>query len=287
MSDANLQSLLVNWLQQQGHSGTYRLQVLAGGDINETFLLTTDDGGNYCLKQNLSAPADFFACEAEGLAAIAASKTLRVPRVYVVQRHFIVMEYLKPAAPGPRYWQNLGEQLVSMHSQATKTFGFVQDNYCGRLRQINTQTGDGYEFFREYRLVPQGEMAMASGQLDQKEFEDLLRFAERLPQLVPAQEPALLHGDLWAGNIHCCGQGEAALIDPAAYWGWPEADLAMTLLFGGFDEEFYRSYENARPLEPGWRQRAEIYNVYHLLNHANLFGGGYARSAMSIIRRYL
>lgn len=288
MKDANdIQQALARWLESTGHSSNYQLRPLSGGDINDTCLLTPDDGGTFCIKQNQSAPADFFACEAQGLAAIAATGTVRVPKVFVVHQGFLLMEYLRPAPPGPEYWSMLGAQLARMHSLKSDQFGFNEDNYCGRMRQINTPGEDGYRFFGEHRLLYQGKLALDHGELNARDFDLLQRFVERLPDLIPQQAPALLHGDLWSGNVHSDENGEPALIDPAVYWGWPEADLAMTLLFGGFSEDFYRSYEVQRPLDSGWRDRAEIYNVYHLLNHANHFGGGYGRRAISIVRRYV
>lgn len=288
MTDAkDIHRTLAEWLENAGHSSIYRLQPLSGGDINDTCLLRTDDGASFCIKQNLSAPADFFSCEGRGLAAIAATGTLRVPRVFLVQEAFILMEYLQPAPPCASYWQTLGTQLARMHGKARDEFGFTEHNYCGRMRQINTLTQDGYRFFAEHRVLHQGKLALAGGELEANEFDRLVKFTEQLTDLIPQQAPALLHGDLWSGNVHRDENGEPVLIDPAVYWGWPEADLAMTLLFGGFDEAFYRSYESLRPLDSGWRNRADIYNLYHLLNHANHFGGGYARRAMSIVRRYV
>lgn len=277
---------LERWLKQTGHAGPYQRQLLSGGDINNTLLLTTETGQQFCIKQPPHAPPDFFACEAEGLAAIENTQTLRTPRVMAVEKHFIVLEYLPSGRRHKMYWQQLGEQLAAMHLSPCSRFGFHQDNYCGRLKQINHLAEDGHQFFREHRLHYQAGMALASGLLSQADVDAIAKLGERLPELIPKQKSALLHGDLWAGNIHGDGRGNPVVIDPAVYWGWPEADLAMTLLFGGFNEGFYQSYEAVRPLDSGWRERSEIYNIYHLLNHANHFGGGYARQAMAIVKRY-
>lgn len=287
MKDAKeSQTPVGRWLQQAGYSPHYELQPLYGGDINDTALLRTADGRTFCIKQNLTAPPDFFSCEAEGLAAIRASGTLRVPQVFTTDEHFILMEYIKPNTKSDDYWQNLGKQLATLHLQARDHFGFTADNYCGQTPQINEPCKDGYAFFRDHRLLYQAEMALQKGRLSPAAVEQLRRFAERLPELIPDEKPALLHGDLWSGNIHSDQNGEPVVIDPAVYWGWPEADIAMTLLFGGFDDGFYHAYELVKPMESGWRERAAIYNIYHLLNHANLFGSGYARQAMKVVSRY-
>lgn len=275
-----------DWLVSQGFSADYQLTPLAGGDINDTALLRTACGQQFCIKQNSRAPSDFFKAEAAGLNAIADSRSLRVPKVLFVSEMFIILEYIEPGRKNARYWQNLGEGLAQLHRQKKKQFGFSEDNYCGLTLQRNPFTDNGYDFFREQRLLFQAHTAFDRGLLTKAEVETIEQFAARLPDLVPEQEPALLHGDLWGGNIHSDVQGDPVLIDPAVYYGWPEADLAMTTLFGGFSEEFYQSYLSINPLEKAWRERMPVYNLYHLLNHLNLFGGGYRSQVMAIVNRF-
>ncbi len=173
-----------------------------------------------------------------------------------------------------------------MHRQPAPAFGFSIDNYCGRTPQPNPQTPSGHEFFAEHRLMYQGRLAHEQGHLGRHELDALERLCTRLPTLIPDQSPALIHGDLWGGNIHCDGEGQPVLIDPATHWGWPEAELAMTRLFGGFDPEFYEHYLAENPLEPGWRERVPLYNLYHLLNHLNLFGSSYYPQVIQIVNQY-
>lgn len=275
-----------DWLQSQGFSGDYTLTPLAGGDINETALLRSAEGRQFCIKQNPGAPADFFQAEAAGLIALANSRTLRVPEMLHVARGFIILEYIEAGRRKPRYWRALGEGLAVMHRQKQTQFGFPEDNYCGLTPQRNTFSKDGYDFFREQRILFQAELAFGKGLLNKREVRIIETVAGKLERLIPFQEPALLHGDLWGGNIHTDSSGEPVLIDPAAYYGWPEADLAMTTLFGGFSDEFYASYLSVNPLESGWRERLPLYNLYHLLNHLNLFGGGYHSQVMAVAQRF-
>jgi protein-ribulosamine 3-kinase len=277
----------VDWLNKAGFGAAYQLTPLAGGDINDTALLTTASGERFCIKQNHATPADFFAAEAAGLDAIANTGTLQVPRVVFVAKRFLVLEYLPAAGKKPDYWDKLGMGLAQMHRQKRDHFGFGLDNYCGLTPQPNPASGDGYAFYRDHRILYQARLALDKGLLGNSEIDLIERFANKLPDLVPPQSPALIHGDLWPGNIHADDNGDPVLIDPAAYWGWPEAEIAMTLLFGGFDESFYQSYMKCNPLEPGWRERASIYNVYHLLNHLNLFGGSYRSQVLSAVKRFV
>ncbi|MEX1032121.1 MAG: fructosamine kinase family protein [Cellvibrionaceae bacterium] len=285
-NDNSLINTLTDWLSAEGLSTDYQLQALAGGDINETALLITARGHRFCVKQNNQAPPDFFTAEAEGLRAIAASNTLRVPEVVFVAEQFIVLEYIAPRKRNANYWRMLGEGLAQLHSVVRPQFGFSMDNYCGLTPQPNPLIDDGHEFFRDQRILYQARMAFDRGLLNKQELKTIERFTARLSNLIPQQPAVLIHGDLWSGNIHSDENGDPVLIDPAAYQGWAEADIAMTLLFGGFADAFYHSYQAVNPLESGWREKADIYNVYHLLNHLNLFGGGYHAQVMAIVKRY-
>lgn len=277
---------LQDWFKQRLQTSIAERTPLAGGDICQTERITTTDGRQLCVKQQPHAPPDFFAAEAEGLSALASSGCVRTPQVYSAEPGFIVMEYLAPAPPGPDYWAELGRGLAQMHRQPVAGFGFTRDNYCGATPQPNPDYEDGHAFFAEQRLRHQGRMALESGQLEPAEFERLDRLCQRLKSLIPAQHPALLHGDLWSGNIHSDSCGAPVLIDPACYWGWPEADMAMTCLFGGFSERFYRAYLEVNPLEPDWRERVPLYNLYHLINHLNLFGSSYHPQVNQVLERY-
>jgi fructosamine-3-kinase len=277
---------VANWLQQQGYGGVVASSPAAGGCINNGAHLVTESGAHFFLKTNANAPADLFAREAEGLEALAGTRTLRVPAVVLVDEGFLLLEDLQPAARTAGYWPQLGRGLAQLHAHTQAHFGFAHDNYIGLTPQPNGWLADGYVFFAERRLHHQAHLAHSHSLLSADQVAAVERLAARLPQLVPPQPASLLHGDLWAGNVLAGATGAPALIDPAAYFGWAEADLAMTALFGQFPGEFYSAYTEVRALEPGWRERFDVYNLYHLLNHLNLFGGGYYAQVMAVVERY-
>jgi fructosamine-3-kinase len=277
---------VAEWCLAQNFGQVTRVRPVGGGCINHGARLETESVQSFFLKSNTSAPADMFRREAEGLQALCVPGGPRVPRPLLVGEDFLLLEDLAPAPPQPSYAESLGRQLAALHAHVSGRFGFAADNYLGSTPQPNPWTADGHAFFAEQRLLYQARLARARGLLDSSGLARAERLARRLPELVPAQPAALIHGDLWAGNAITGPQGEPALIDPAAHYGWPEAELGMTALFGGFSEDFYRAYEESTRLQPGWRERLPIYNLYHLLNHLNIFGAGYLGQVQSILRRF-
>jgi fructosamine-3-kinase len=227
-----------------------------------------------------------FTREAEGLDALRVPGGPRVPQPYLHGARFLLMEDLAPAPRRKDYWSTYGRQLAALHTSTNEQFGFAHDNYIGSTPQPNPRTADGYAFFAEQRLRFQARLARDKSLLNDADMTQIEGIADRLEELVPKQPASLLHGDLWSGNATTDSGGRPAIIDPAAHYGWAEADLAMTDLFGGFHPAFYAAYEEARPLAPGWRERFPIYNLYHLLNHLNLFGRGYYRQLKSILERF-
>jgi fructosamine-3-kinase len=205
---------------------------------------------------------------------------------HLFDQAFLLLEDLAPAPPCSDYWVIFGRQLAALHNTISRSFGFDHDNYIGSTSQSNPWTPDGYRFFAEQRLLYQGELAGRQGYLGAADLKRLMRLAARLPELVPAQPASLIHGDLWGGNAISDAKGLPALIDPAAHFGWAEAELAMTALFGAFPEAFYQAYAEVHPLEKVYRQRFPIYNLYHLLNHLNLFGASYLGQVQSILQRF-
>jgi fructosamine-3-kinase len=197
-----------------------------------------------------------------------------------------LLEDLSPATRRADYWPTLGRQLAVLHNHTAEQFGFAHHNYIGSTPQPNPWTEDGHAFFAEHRLGYQARLAQAADLLSADDARRVERLAARLTDLIPAQPASLIHGDLWSGNAISDAEGRPALIDPAAHYGWAEAELAMTALFGGFPDSFYRAYEDARPLDAGYRERFPLYNLYHLLNHLNLFGRGYLGQVQSILRRF-
>jgi len=283
----HLPDSISHYLHSQGWGKITSAEPVGGGCINDARCVTTSNGPQLFLKLNTSTPPDMFQREAEGLNALTVEGGPRVPRPYLVGEEFLLLEYLSPARPAKDYWETLGRRLAHVHATTQPRFGFAHDNYLGSTPQPNRWDENGFNFFAEQRLLFQGKLAREHGRLSQARLNQIEKLAARLNELVPEQPASLLHGDLWSGNVIAGPEGQACLIDPAAHFGWAEADLAMTTLFGGFSESFYAAYAAARPLAPGYRSRFEIYNLYHLLNHLNLFGSSYLGSVEQILAKYI
>ena len=264
-------------------------QAVGGGCIHRAYKVS-GDGQDWFVKVNDAGRADLFAAEADGLAALAQTP-LRSPRVIcrgVAGGHsFLALEWLTLGAGAPRDYAKLGEQLARLHGIRGTRFGWRRDNYIGATPQVNAGDDDWTRFFGAARLAPQLVLARKNGHAALcAKGEALL---EGLPGLLVAHTPApsLLHGDLWGGNAAFLADGTPVLFDPAVYFGDREADLAMTELFGGFAESFYAAYRAHAPLEAGYRVRKTLYNLYHVINHANLFGGAYAAQAARMMDELL
>jgi len=281
-----LPDLVKDWCIAQGHGEVVSARPVGGGCINNGARLQTTSGTTFFLKTNRSAPEDMFAREAEGLRVLFVKDGPRLPQPFLHGLDFLLLEDLRPARARPDYWPEFGGRLAALHNHTSSRFGFEHDNYIGSTPQPNTWDEDGYHFFTEQRLGFQAGLAQRKGLLGADERRRVERLCQRLPDLIPAQPASLIHGDLWSGNAITDAEGGPAIIDPAAYYGWAEAELAMTALFGAFPEAFYRAYQDVRPLERGFVERFPLYNLYHLLNHLNLFGSGYWGEVAAILRRY-
>jgi fructosamine-3-kinase len=264
---------------------------VGGGSVSECYRWHCRAGALF-VKLGAATGAAALAAEAAGLTELAGTRTVRVPRVLATGLSagaaFLALEWLEPGPRTTRSEQLLGEALAALHAVTAPRHGWSRDNTIGGTPQLNTWAEDWVEFFRERRLRPQLERALAGG------YAPLLaapgaRLIESLPRLLAGHQPAasLLHGDLWGGNWFASSGGAPAVFDVAVYYGDAETDLAMTRLFGGFGPAFYRAYEALRPSVAGAAQRRELYNLYHVLNHANLFGGGYAAQARAMIEALL
>lgn len=262
---------------------------LGGGCINRGFALAGADGRRYFAKLNDADRLDMFAAEADGLRELAAAGVVRVPRPIASgrggQTAFLVLEWLNLG--GRERPDDLGRQLASLHRHSRATFGWWRDNHIGSTPQANSPLPDWVDFFRARRLRPQFDLARRNAAP-----RGLLRQGEQLLECLEAffpgyhPTPSLLHGDLWGGN-HGYADGLPVVFDPAVYYGDREADLAMTELFGGYPAAFSAAYRESWPLDPGYRVRRHLYNLYHVLNHFNLFGGGYAAQAERMAGRLL
>ena len=263
---------------------------VGGGDISAAWQLDAGDRTLF-LKTGPVTSAEMFAAEAEGLSEIAQAKAVRVPEVFAVGQTadtaFLALEWLPFERPGADCEQRFGEQLARMHRTTKNRFGWHRDNTIGLTPQHNRWSADWAEFFGEHRLGYQLELAAKNGYSGELQRQGR-RLMKRLPSLFDnyMPSPSLLHGDLWGGNWACSG-GEPVIFDPAVYYGDRETDLAMTRLFGGFGHAFYDAYESAWPLAPGSAARQHLYQLYHVLNHLNLFGGGYQGRALALIRTLL
>ncbi len=295
MIPASLQIPFQNAVRAAGDLSDVRSSgPIGGGCINQALRVATAENV-YLLKWHAKAPPGMFSVEARGLRLLQASSTVQVPQVFAAadagSAHpgYIILEWLEPA---PRRASAdmaiLGEQLAALHAVTRPQYGLDHDNYIGTTPQINTPDADWIVFFRERRLRYQVELAARNGYLPAARRRGLERLLERLPNLLDAVErrPALIHGDLWGGNLLPTGNN-VALIDPAVYFADREAELAYTQMFGSFDPRFYAGYRAAWPLAPGYEDRRELYNLYHLLNHLNLFGESYAGHVDAVIRRYV
>lgn len=266
---------------------------IAGGDINDAYELILTNGERVFMKSNRRSDASFFTAEVEGLAAIADTGAIGTPQVLGCGtdngRAFLLLSFVSSTSRVPDYWEVFGRQLARMHSADTSGhvtgYGFKSDNYIGCSRQINTPHSEWIRFFRDCRLSPQ--FRMADRYFDAAERKRINRLLDRLDTLlIEPEHPSLLHGDLWSGNFMTGADGKAWLIDPAVYVGHAEADIAMTELFGGFSAAFYSAYREAAPMQAGYEDRRDLYHLYQLLNHLNMFGGSYLSSVSRIVKRY-
>jgi protein-ribulosamine 3-kinase len=265
------------------------LRDLAGGDINQAALIGDGDT-HWFLKYHLHAPGDMFEAEAQALEEISELGCIRVPRAIATghdaQAHWLVLEFLDLTSSGPE--SQLGEQLAAMHEPDFKHYGWSRDNYIGTTPQHNTPTESWTDFWRDRRLLPQLEMAKTNG-FGGRLLSTGDRLLDNMEHVMDGYQPpaSLLHGDLWAGNKAFTRDGQAVIFDPASYQGDRETDIAMTELFGGFGADFYAAYEARMPLPDGYRLRRDLYNLYHVLNHLNLFGQAYLGRCESMISSLL
>jgi fructosamine-3-kinase len=260
---------------------------VSGGDINDAFRVDLSDGRRVFVKTNSRADAAMFAREAEGLAWLAEPAALRVPAVRAVGAAFLVLEHIERGARGRDFDERLGRGLAALHRAGASSVGWRDDNFIGTLPQDNGHEDDWPTFYARRRLAPQLERAARAGRATGAMQRGFARLYERLPELVgPAEPPARLHGDLWGGNCFADDGGSPVLIDPAVYGGHREMDLAMMQLFGGFSDRVLAAYDEALPLAPGWEERVPLYQLYPLMVHVNLFGGGYASSVERVLARY-
>ncbi len=264
-------------------------QIRGGGCINSCYRLRTPQGA-FFIKYHQERYLDMFEKEYEGLIALKESCELTVPQPlgYGISsgKAFLLMEFLESTAPAASYWKQLGQGLAHLHRLSHDKFGWSTDNYIGRLPQKNSWTTEWVDFFVVNRLHPQIALARNNQLLPPATQTNLEKLIGNLNELLILENAALLHGDLWSGNVMVGPAGQPCIMDPATYYGHREIELAFTTLFGGFDKKFYQAYQETYPLQSGFESRFEIYNLYPLLVHLNLFGSGYLGDIQRTLKRY-
>lgn len=262
---------------------------VSGGCINEGYRVE-GSGQTYFVKLNRPNQSEMFAAEALGLQQMAATNSILVPNPIcwgeTQSNSYIVMDWLELGSGSAGAWQEMGRQLAYMHKAGgSEQFGWDRNNTIGSTPQINTWCDRWADFWAETRIGYQIRLANRNG----GGFPDATKVAACIREILTDvnPKPALVHGDLWSGNAAIASDGSPVIFDPAAYYGDREVDIAMTELFGGFPPSFYRGYEEVWPLDAGYGDRKDLYNLYHILNHFNLFGGGYGSQAKRILQRFM
>ena len=262
---------------------------VTGGCIHNGTRLETNRG-IFFMKWNQANVVGNFHAEQRGLLLLKKFSKFRIPAPILVgsssEHAIFIMEWLAPGPGKPDFWQEFGEKLAALHRVSNNRFGLEEDNYIGALPQQNNWHEQWTDFFKHERIIPQVELATQQRFADVKLKNAFDVVFEKLDQLIPDEPPSLLHGDLWSGNFLRVGKGEPALIDPAVYFGHREAEIAFTRLFGGFNAEFYEAYHASYPLHPGWEDRIELFNLYPLMVHLNLFGQSYLPEIQRILKKY-
>lgn len=286
----NSNSFLQKVLLKEAGSGTALIKVLtsAGGCISNAATMKTNKG-TFFVKWGQSE--DMYRAESEGLLLLTGKSDLKIPAVIgwggIDNLSYIIMEHIEIVPASGSYWENLGSGLAQLHQHMASYHGLDQNNFIGSLFQQNDVGESWTDFFIKNRLEIQLQLALHNQLVDSSFALSFRGIYKVIKALIPESEPSLLHGDLWSGNILPTCNATAAVIDPAVYYGSREMEIAFTYLFGGFDAKFYQSYAEAFPLEPDFKDRIELYNLYPLMVHLNMFGSGYLGAIKSTIRKYI
>jgi protein-ribulosamine 3-kinase len=267
------------------------INAVAGGDINRVYSINTSKG-KYIIKINSRDEyPGMFKLEQEGLQAISDTATIKVPHVILngdtAKESFLLMEHIASRRPTTESLWLLGIQLAAMHKCGSTAFGWHNNNYIGSLRQLNNKRNTWTNFYIEQRLQPLVTMAFNRALLSNADLKNFEALYKRLPSIFDEEQPSLVHGDLWSGNYLIAEDESPYLIDPAVYYGHREMDIAMSALFGGFGDDFYKAYNEAFKLNDNWKNRIELWNLYPLLVHVNLFGRNYVPQLQANLKKYL
>ncbi len=263
---------------------------IGGGSIANSSLVETDKGNKYFLKSYVGVNKSILSNEANGLKELRKAEAIKIPQIIYVDETYLLLEFIETGNKKKKFSENFGRSFAQLHKYTAKDFGFFENNFIGATPQKNLPLSQNWEeFYWENRLLFQIKIAEKKNRIDKSFIKEFVNLEKKYPNIMGSTKelPSLLHGDLWSGNYLISIYGEPVLIDPAVYYGSREADLGMTHLFGGFDKDFYKAYNEAYPLEDDYQYRIDIYKLYHVLNHLNLFGASYYSQALSIIKSYL
>lgn len=265
---------------------------VSGGCINDSRIITTDKQQDYFVKIS-NHPNEMFLKEANGLKEINQTKEIRTQEVYYADQNILILEAVSSGYRIKNFFEDFGQRFAKMHKHFSPQFGFYEDNFIGSTPQLNLTIAEEKtnwtKFYFNERLLFQFKLAERNGYVNESLRKSFLKLENNIDSILKLDDikPSLLHGDLWGGNYLIDEKGFACLIDPAVYYGHREADLAMTKLFGGFDSTFYLAYDEEYPLDDGYAYRENIYKLYHILNHLNLFGTGYLNQAIQLMNFYI
>lgn len=259
----------------------------SGGDINSAAIINFENGYSYFIKWNGSAPECMFETEAKGLELLSDTDAeLIIPEVILMGKDFLLLSLIESGIENPDSSFQFGVELAKLHKNSSNSFGLDHSNFIGKLSQSNSPHQNWADFLISERIESQIKLGMQSGKFGGDTHSKIDSLHKSATNLFPEEPPALLHGDLWSGNYMFTKNGKASIYDPAVYYGHREMDIAMTRLFGGFSSDFYEGYNSEYPLAGGFEDRIELCNLYPVLVHANLFGGGYVSQAAGILDRY-
>jgi fructosamine-3-kinase len=288
-----MQTALLEAALQQHFSYSFTIDTIhpiGSVSTNVSFRITSAKK-DFFLKFNSSLIAsDVFAKEISGLQLLQNTETFKIPNVICNGKYsegsFLLLEFISEVNATIEYWQKAGEQLAALHQHNSTCFGLEHDNYIGNLPQSNKQHKRFYDFFVFERLDPLVRLGEKKGYFSCTNTDEFESIYTKLPRLLPNEAPALLHGDLWSGNIFSGINNNPVMFDPAVYYGNREAELAFTTLFGGFDKTFYNAYQSAFPMVSGYEERFAVYNLYPLLVHLHLFGSSYLNPILQTLKKY-
>jgi len=281
-----LENNILNKIAEEHNLNNAKFSRLTGGDINDVFLINSEEKKQVVKINNAEKFPGMFEAEKAGLEELQRPKVIDVPNVLgigeIENTSYLLLEYKASAAKSSTFWEDFGKQMAALHKTTSEEFGFHQDNYIGSLPQRNKAATSATDFYISERLDPQLKMAKNRGY----DLGVTKSFFRNISAIIPDEKPALIHGDLWGGNYLVNENGDPCLIDPATAFAPREMDLSMMKLFGGFDQKLFESYEEEFPLESGFQERIPLWQLYYLLVHLNLFGAGYKAQVTSIIKQY-